>query len=312
MNREKIKGHAAMLVASVIFGLNIPVSKSIMINGWMSSTGLTYLRMFVATIAFWLISLFFPREPVTRRDMFILFFGGILGILLNQGSFIIGLGYTSPIDAGLIVTVSPVLVMLLSAMVLKEPVTLKKTGGVFLGGAGAIIIILSGASGVHSAGSNPLLGNLLCLSGALFYSVYLIITKPIMQRYTPITLMKWMFLYSALLSMPFGLPEILGARAFTAETQISVLLRLGYITLLATFFTFFLIPVALKRIRPTTVSMYNYVQPLVASIAAILAGQDALTWEKPIAAACIFAGVYMVTQSKSRADVLREKTESNR
>lgn len=203
MNREKIKGHAAMLVASVIFGLNIPVSKSIMINGWMSSTGLTYLRMFVATIAFWLISLFFPREPVTRRDMFILFFGGILGILLNQGSFIIGLGYTSPIDAGLIVTVSPVLVMLLSAMVLKEPVTLKKTGGVFLGGAGAIIIILSGASGVHSAGSNPLLGNLLCLSGALFYSVYLIITKPIMQRYTPITLMKWMFLYSALLVHAF-------------------------------------------------------------------------------------------------------------
>ena len=304
---EKLKGHLVMLVTVIIFGLNIPVTKSLMPD-WVSSYGVTLLRMGFACIAFWLVSLFLPKEKVSGKDMWIMVLGGLFGMVFNQVAFIVGLDMTSSIDAGIIATVTPLLVMLLSAIFLKEPISLKKAGGVALGASGALLIILSGMHSGHS-GNSSFWGNLLCFFSSLSYAIYLIFTRSIIQKYSAVTLMKWMFLYAALMSLPFGLSDVIHAKAFTAVSEFSVWWRVIYFTLFATFITYFLIPVALKRIRPTTVSMYNYVQPLVASIAAISIGQDSLTWEKPVAAVLIFVGVYFVTVSKSRADVERMEEE---
>lgn len=300
---EKLKGNLVMLITVIIFGLNIPVTKSLMPE-WISSYGVTYLRMAFACVAFWTISLFLPKEKVAPKDMVVMFFGGLFGMVFNQMAFVVGLDKTSPIDAGIIATVTPLLVMLLSAIFLKEPISLKKAGGVGLGASGALLIILSGMH-MATAGSSSLEGNTLCFFSSLSYAIYLIFTRSIIQKYSPVTLMKWMFLYAAIISLPFGYRDVLEAKAFTAAADFSVWWRVIYFTLFATFITYFLIPVALKRIRPTTVSMYNYVQPLVASITAISLGQDSLTWEKPIAGILIFSGVYLVTISKSRADVER-------
>lgn len=309
MTKEKIKGHLAILTAFVIFGLNIPITKSVMNDGMVSSFGITYMRMFVAAIMFWAVSFFYPREHVSRKDMFILFLGGLFGVVLNQGSFVVGLEFTTPIDAALVATLAPVMVMLLSAMYLKEPITWKKTAGVVLGGAGAVLIIVSGTLKVMPGGNNSWIGGLLCFLASFSYAIYLVIVKPIINRYSTVTLMKWMFLYAALLCLPFGFGDVLHAKAFTAGAGLSVILRLLYITLMATFVAYFMIPIALKHLRPTTVSMYNYIQPLVAAVAAILLGQDTMGWQKPVAAALIFSGVYLVMKSKSRADVEREKGE---
>ncbi len=298
---EKLKGHLVMLITVVIFGLNIPVTKSLMPE-WVSSYGVTLLRMAFACVAFWTVSLFLPKEKVSAKDMFIMVLGGLFGMVFNQMSFIVGLDMTSPIDAGIIATVTPLLVMLLSAVFLKEPISLKKAGGVGLGAAGALLIILSGMN-AGSSGNSDLVGNIFCFISSLSYAIYLIFTRSIIQKYSPVTLMKWMFLYATVVSLPFGYGDVVSAKAFTVAAGFSVWWRVVYFTLFATFITYFLIPVALKRIRPTTVSMYNYVQPLVASIAAMSLGQDSMTWEKPVAGILIFTGVYFVTVSKSRADV---------
>ncbi len=291
-----------MLTASVIFALNVPITKSL-IPVWVAPPGMTTLRILFAAAMFWLVSLFQKKEKVARKDFPVIFFGSFFGMAFNQMMFIIGLSKTSPIDSSIISTLSPVMVMLISAAVLREPITAKKALGVIIGALGAILIIITQT---HSgAKSSSWLGNLFCVISSASYAVYLVMTKPVTLRYTPVTLLKWMFLFSALMIIPFTYRDVIDAKVFTIFDA-SASVRVFYVLFFATFISYFLIPVALKRIRPTTVGSYNYIQPLVASFAAIAVGLDYLTWEKPTAAVLIFSGVYLVTMSKSRADVERE------
>ena len=147
------------------------------------------------------------------------------------------------------------------------------------------------------------MGNLLCFISVVSYATYLVISKPIAQRYSPVTLMKWMFLFSTILMLPFSMHDVVNAKLFSEDASLSALASLFYVVFFATFIAYLFIPIALKRIRPTTISMYNYAQPLVAATLAILMGQDKLTWDKPVAALLVFTGVYLVTQSKARADM---------
>lgn len=299
---EKTKGHLAMLVASIIFSLNIPITKSL-IPEWVSPPGMTAMRILFAASMFWLVSLFLEKEKVAKKDFPVIFFGSFFGMAFNQMTFIIGLSHTSPIDSSIIATLSPVMVMLISAVVLGEPISAKKALGVIIGASGAILIIVTQThTGVRSS---SWFGNLLCLISAASYAIYLVMTKRVTQRYKPVTLLKWMFLFATLTILPFTYHDILSAKLFNAFNA-SATTRVTYVLFFATFISYFLIPVALKRIRPTTVGSYNYLQPLVASLAAIAVGQDYLTWEKPAAAVLIFTGVYLVTMSKSRADLERE------
>ena len=223
----------------------------------------------------------------------------------NQVLFILGLSMTSPIDATIIATLAPMMVMLISAAVLKEPITTKKALGVAIGASGALLIILAEAAKQDAQHTSSWMGNILIFCSATSYATYLVVTKPISQKYSPITLLKWMFLFAMLMVLPFTFHEIWNAKLWITHDS-SASWRLMYVLLMGTFVAYLLIPVALKRIRPTTVGSYNYLQPLIASFAAIVVGQDVMTWEKPVAAALVFAGVYLVTTSKSRADVERE------
>lgn len=297
MTKDKWHGHLAILATNFIFGLNTPIAKTI-VPIWISPYGLTLLRMSVATVIFWIAGLFATKEKINTRDLVTIFFGALFGLVGAQLSFANALLYTSPVNISIIAAMTPVVVMLLAAWILKEPITFKKAAGVLVGASGALLIILHSTGGSSKAGS--MLGNLLCIVNVITYAIYLVITRPVSQRYSPISLMKWMFLFSALISLPLGFTDILQAPAFQTGSEFHVLLRITYIVIMATGIAYFLVPMALRRIRPTTASMYNNLQPIIASVIAILIGQDIFSWDKPVAALLVFTGVYLVTQSKAK------------
>lgn len=304
---RKVQGHLLMLVVMTIFGFNIPVNKYLYMNEMLTPFAMTTLRMSFAAVAFWIVSLFFPKEKVTRKDMLILLIGGLSGMAINQGFFAFGLSQTSSVDASIITTSSPLFAMIIAAIILKEPITLKKTGGVVLGGLGAIILVYTSQTAtVGQHGS--LKGDFSVLTAQLFYSFYLVITRPLSTRYSSFTMMKWMFTFSAIAVLPLFGKDLIEAPLFK-QTDIIPFLMISFVLIGATFTTYMLIPFAQKRIRPTTISMYNNVQPLIASIVAILFMNDKFTLEKLLAAVFIFAGVYLVTTSKSRKDIQIEEFE---
>ena len=303
MTKDKWHGHMAIFAANILFGINIPIAKTLMPE-WIDPVGLTFLRMSFGAIAFWLVSVFTLNEKVSKKDLLILFFCAILGTTVNQLTFIEGLGMTSPIDAGLIVTLNPMMVMLISALVLREPITSKKAGGVLVGACGALLIIWqSYTTGAGIGGS--MMGNLLCFLSVISYATYLVISKPIAQRYSPVTLMKWMFLFAAVVAVAIYY------RPLTAVDYAAVSPRIwagiAYVVVGATFFSYRMVPVAQHHLRPTVVSMYNYVQPVVAVLFTVALGLDTFGFTKAGAALCVFIGVWLVTKSKSRAQLEVEK-----
>ena len=304
MNKAKIQGHVAMLFTSLIFGVNIPLSKNLMPD-WMSAFGMTYTRFAFGAMAFWLLSMLFKSEKVTRKDMGTLFLGSLLGVGLNQAAFISGLQMTSATNASIVITITPILAMIISFFILKEPITFKKAGGVIIGLVGVLSMILT--SEVSASGREAsIIGDLLCVVSSLSYAFFLVLTRGISKRYSSVTIMKWMFLFSAVIFLPFGYKDVISAKIFTEGTS-TAWGSFIYLLVGATFITYLLIPIAQKQIRPTTIGMYNYLQPLVASFIAIMWGQDVFSWTKPVAALLIFTGVYFVTTSKSREDVERER-----
>jgi drug/metabolite transporter (DMT)-like permease len=302
--REKLKGHIFILLANVLFGINMPISKYLLPD-LVQPESLTIMRILFACVMFWLTSLFMKKEDVPLKDIGLLFLCGMCGIAFNQSLFLWGLSQTSPVDASIIATSGPVFVMLLAALILKEPITKLKAFGVLTGATGGVLLILSSAYVSNQAGSPE--GDLKIVASGLIYSVYVVISKPLCRRYSPVTIMKWMFLFSSVVLAPFMYQSMLDTavfyRASVNWTEVSAIV---YVLTGATFIPYLLIPMALKRIRPTTLSMYNYAQPVVASLIAVMVGQDTFSLSKIISSVLIFTGVYMVTQSKSREDVERE------
>lgn len=305
IGKEKLKGHSIILMVNVLFAVNISVSKSLIpVN--MAPEALTLLRILFATAMFWLSSLFVKREKVSLRDFGLLFLCACTGIAFNQSLFMTGLNMTSPVDTSIIATAGPIYVMLLAALILKEPITKQKVAGVLLGMAGGALVILSSA---HSDDrSSSLNGDMLIVSSNLLYSIYVVISRPLSQRYSAITVMKWMFLFSAIMLTPFMYRQVLDAPVFRADAmEWTSLVRIVFVLLGGTFIPYMLIPMSLRRLRPTTVSMYNYIQPIVASLLAVMVGQGSFTVDKFISTLLVFAGVYLVTMSKAREDVERGK-----
>ena len=289
-----------MLGVGVIFGLLSPVSKALLDSGLISPAGLMMTRTAGAAAAFWIASLFVRREPVALRDRLSLFFAALLGIVLNQGSFILGVSMTSPIDASVVTTTAPIFAMIIAALYLREPITGMKIAGVAFGAVGALMLILSSPAAA-SSGSGSIGGDLLCMFAQLSYATYFVVFKGLIGRYGPVTLMKWMFLFATLCWLPFGAEDFVSTRwqAFGWRNFAEV----GFIVLGATFLTYLLLPVGQKNLRPTVGCMYNYLQPLVASLVAVLAGMDRFTTIKAAAVVLVFAGVYAVTRSKSKAQM---------
>lgn len=305
MNTEKLKGHILILITNILFAINMPVSKYLLPTH-VPPEGLTIMRMGFACILFWVVSFFMKNEKVPIKDLALLFVCALCGVGINQGLFIIGLNRTSPVDASIIATAVPIFVMLLAAMILKEPITHKKTFGVLLGASGGVLLVFTSTQASNT--SSSLDGNLMLIVSGLMYAIYLVLSKPLTLRYSAVTMMKWMFLFTTLTLLPFTYQQVLDAPAFhRAAWDFKELSAIFYVLFGATFLPYLLIPMSLKRIRPTTVSMYNYVQPIVASIIAVIVGQDTFSPEKFVSAALVFIGVYLVTQSKSRADIEQQQ-----
>ena len=299
MKPEILKGHVAMLTANVLWGCMSPSSKIVLSSGLVNAISLTTFRMLGAAIVFWIASFFMPKEHVPHEDLKDLFFAALFGIVLNQGSYIFGVSMTSPIDATIVATSTPIITMIIAAFYLKEPITGTKILGVFVGAAGALTLILSGQQA--SAGGGNVWGDLLCLFAQCCFSIYVVVYKGLIGKYSPVTLMKWMFTYSAICTIPFSYSSV--SSIDFATLPLSIYLNIAVVVLGGTFFAYLLIPIGQRALRPTVATMYNYVQPIVASIITVIVGLDTFGLMKSIAIVLVFLGVYIVTRSKSKAQM---------
>lgn len=293
----KLLGHLACFIAYSIFGINIIVCKDLTSSHLISPMALFCLRSIGAGMLFWLISLFTPGQKVERKDFVKIFLASVLGFFLTQITFLIAIPDITPMDCSIVSAISPILTMFIAAFVLKEPITLRKAGGVAISFFGIIFLILNSVSASDASRQTSVVGILLIIANCLSFSLYLGIFKPLITRYPVVTFMKWIFLFSTLMSLPFAGHEI--ATINYAALSGTFLSELAYLIICATFVTYFLIPVGQKRIRPTLVSMYSYVQPIIATTISICLGMDTLGWQKVLAALMVFGGVMMVNFSRS-------------
>jgi drug/metabolite transporter (DMT)-like permease len=305
MEKKKLNGHIAILTANIIFGLNTPISRSL-IPTILSPFALTFARILGATILFWIASIFFKKERVNAKDLYLLFFASLFALSINQLPFFIGLSRTSPIDASIVVSMLPIVTMILAAIFIKEPITFKKALGVLVGASGALLLIFS--TEVLHKGESNFWGNLIVFSAVVSFAIYLAAFKAVVSRYSSITVMKWMFLFASVVCFPFCYDAVkeIPYSSLTLDTY----LRVSYVVILSTFFSYLLIAIAQKVLRPTTFSMYNYLQPIMASLASVAMGMDYFGMEHALSSILVFAGVYLVTQSKSRMQIIEESKQN--
>lgn len=300
---DKIKGHIAVITANIFFGLNVPITKNLISNG-LTPAGYIIIRVGFATALFWLIGLFTPSEKVSVKDIALLGIGGLFGVIGAQYLVGISLEYTSPVYFSLMSAMSPAIVMLLAALFLKEPVTVHKVVGVLIGILGAIILIFNSSSVV---GDNNLLGIIIALISVTSYALYLIIIRSVATKYNPLTQMKWTYLSACLFLLP--ITEMSGQEPIIPSFSLNMIAGLSFIIIFVTVIGFMLVPYGLRVLRPTTVSVYINLQPVVSSFVAIILGQDIFTWDKPIAGLLVMIGAYIVTTSPAKSR--RGKLQTN-
>lgn len=295
--KEKTLGHIACFVAYAIFGINIIVCKDLTSSQLFSPITLFCLRSLGAGILFWLISCFMPKEKVEKKDFGKIFAASMLGFFLTQVTFLMAIPDITPMDCSIVSSLSPIYTMFIAAFALKEPITSRKVSGVALSFAGIIYLILNSVTGNSSTVQTSPEGILLMIGNSLCFSLYLGLFKPVISKYSVITFMKWIFLYASIFSLPWAIKELI---TFNYRLLSGVYLsELIFLIVCSTFITYFLIPVGQKRIRPTLVSMYSYVQPIIAIVISISIGMDSLSWQKVLAAATVFGGVILVNYSRS-------------
>lgn len=294
---QKWIGHLAVLTVYIIFGINPNCSKAV-VPEYITPEAYTALRLAVGAAGFWLISLFTPREKVEKRDMWMILLGAV-NLYGTLWAFAEAMRYISPTYVSLISAMSPLLVMLMAAVFLKEPISTRKATGVFFGIAGALMMILFS---LHGDAHYSNIGALLCFVNIIFYASYLLLTRSISPKYSPVTMMKWMFLFSFIMSLLLAIPTVKDSPLLLGNAPAMAYVNMGIVALFATVLAYFLLPVALRYLRPTTVSMYSNLQPIITAALAIALGQDVFTWNKPVALILVIFGVFLVTTSRSKAD----------
>lgn len=297
-SENRLAGHLAAFGAYAIFGLNIVICKDIANCGIISPIALFTLRAAGASALFWIISLFMPKEKVARGDFWKIVAASLIGFLVTQLTFLKGITMTTAIDASILSTLSPVFTMLIAAVALKEPITFKKAGGVAISFTGALFLIFNSVISGNGVAKTSPWGIVLMLLNSLSFASYLGIFRPVIARYSVITFMKWIFLSALICSLPFSVRGLM--EADFAGIPANVRWEIVFLIVCATFIAYFLIPIGQKNIRPTLVSMYSYLQPMIAAVVAIAAGLDVITWQKILAAVLVVSGVILVNKSRSR------------
>ncbi len=297
MDKHKIEGHSAVLLANVIFGLGVPVTK-LLLDEWVSPMAYMATRCMGAAAIFWLISLFMPREHVERRDLLVIMGGGLLGFVVSQTLTAWALHFTTPVYFSIIATLTPVATMVCAALLIGERIYLRGALGVAIGVVGALLMVMVGWQG--GSGMNDLLGIGLAVLSLLTWAVYLIITRKVSVKYTAVTQMKWVFLVSTLAVLPFSWTDLQASRLYSSQWAWSGVAEMAFIVVFATVAGFFAIPFALRYLKTTTVSVYTNLQPIVASFVAIAIGQDLLSWDKPVSLALVLLSAWIVTNSQQK------------
>ena len=276
---------------SIVYGATFTLAKDVMPN-YVQPYGLILIRVLGATVLFWLVSLFLSKEKIDKKDFPRIVVAAFFGVAFNQLTFFKGLIYTSPISASVIMVTAPIIDLILSAILLKERIFLRKIIGVLIGLTGATVLILYGKSIGDAPNANW--GNFLVFVNASSYGVYLILVKPIAAKYSPLTFIKWIYTFGLIYVLPFGFSELSVVNWSTMPTVIY--LEIGYLIVFTTFLAYLINLSAIRILKPTTLSVFIYLQPFFASIIAIGLGKDSLNEIKVISALLIFIGVFLVTQ----------------
>ena len=290
MNKRYLALIAAFLATS-IYGINHTVAKEVM-PIYIGSSGFIMLRLLGATLIFWTISLFTPNEKIEKGDFLKILLASILGMCINMLAFFRGLELSTPINSGIIITLSPVLVLILSYFFLKEKVTLKKIIGILIGFSGAVFLILNSSKTGINAPNIPL-GNSFFLLNASAYAGYLIVIKPLTSKYNIFTLMKWLFLIGLVLSTPITFNQFIEVN--WTELPWFAIWRMAYVVIGTTFLTYLFNIYALKTLSPTTVGSFIYLQPIITIGFALITGNDVLDTTKLFSCLLVFIGIYLVS-----------------
>lgn len=283
---------AATLV-SIIYGVTFTIAKDVMPE-FIEPFGFILLRVGGSVLLFWLVSFFGPKEKIAKSDFPRIIAAAFFGVALNMLTFFKGLSYTSPIMGAVLMVTTPMIVLILSAIIMKERMLKRKVFGIILGLAGTVSLILYGKSMINAP--NEMLGNLLVFINAVSYGFYLIIVKKLMDKYNAFTFVKWIYSFGFLMVLPFGWSEFDAVN--WSLVPIDIYWKIGFVVIFSTFLTYLLNLVSMRELKPTTVAVFIYLQPLFATVFAISLGKDELSWVKIGSAILIFTGVYLVTQKK--------------
>ena len=287
---NNILPHLALFLVNLIYALNYSIAKDVMPD-YIGPSGFILLRVIGGSLLFFLTYIFFIKENVELKDIVRLLFCGLFGVAVNQLFFFEGLNLTTPINAAIIMTVSPILVIIFSAIIIKEKITIRKLLGIFLGIVGAATLILK--SGSISIDNAFFVGNILIFINATSYSIYLVLVKTLMTKYNPITVMFYVFSFGLIFVLPFGLNELLEVN--TQSFSKIIYLKVAFVVICTTFLAYLFNAFALKTLNPSVVSTYIYLQPVLASVVAIFLKSDSLDFIKILSALFIFSAVYLVS-----------------
>ena len=288
-----------MLCAGTCWGLMAPIGKDAMLNG-IDGIDLVSFRVLGGALLFWLTSLFTKKEHVPVKDILLLGCAGLFALVFNQCSYTIGLNLTSPSNSSIMTTSMPIFAMVLSFFILKEPITWQKAGGVLLGCAGAVIIITTSATAGNAKVGN-IWGDLLCMSAQLSFALYLSLFKPLVQKYSLFTVNKWMFTWATLIIWPFTLGHV--SSIDFASVPMSTWWETGFVVFFGTYISYICMMVGQQTLRPTVVSVYNYMQPLVSVSVSVAVGLAVFKTSQALATILVFSGVWFVVKSKSKHDM---------
>jgi drug/metabolite transporter (DMT)-like permease len=291
------KRNWALLAAtfvSIIYGVTFTIAKDVMPK-YVAPFGFITMRVGGSVLLFWLISFFGPKEKIELADFPRIIAAALFGVALNMLTFFKGLSYTSPIMGAVLMVTTPMIVLILSSFIMKEQIKKRKAIGILFGLSGTITLILYGKSVANAP--NASLGNLLVFINAVSYAFYLIIVKKLMDKYNAFTFVKWIYTFGFIMVLPFGWNEF---HAISwGNMPEAIYWKIGFVVVFSTFFTYLLNLLSMRELKPTTVAVFIYLQPLFATIFAIGLGKDELSLVKLLSAVLIFVGVYLVTQKKA-------------
>ncbi len=288
-------GFLAALGATVIYGLNHTIAKNVM-PVYISPFGFILLRVLGATILFWIASIFVKHERIERKDWPRLIACSFLGMVINMLAFFKGLELSTPVNSSVIITISPIIVFIFSAILLKEKIKLIRSVGILFGFVGALILVLYTAKTGLNAPNIPL-GNILFIVNSFAYGLYLVLVKPLIEKYNVINLLKWLFLLAIFMNFPVTIGEF----SIVDWTNLPIkeaILPMVFVVVGTTFCTYLFNAYALRTLSPSTVSSFIYIQPIVGIIYAVSTKSDTLSFVSVIGMILIFIGIYLVTKKQ--------------